>query len=188
MKQQSWTPSETFLYIHGPISMWAINWYKKRSFCYGRLNIAMLQSLVPQISSKRSVKKMPNRDIVKILADQKNRTIFERARARSLLSTWKLSWSLWVNACESTEYLLNYTGISLEEKKSSHESWTVQQTSKLHHLRVFGIKCYALLLKNFRHKFNTKSVLGHLVCYINKKDGYKIDLPSQNKIIRFRYV
>lgn len=127
---------------------------------------------------------MPNRDIVKILADQKNKTIVELARARSLLSPWKLFRSLWVNTCETTVYLLDYTGISLEEIKSSHESWTVQQTSKLHHFRVFGIKCYALLLK----KFNNKSVLGHLVCYINKKDGFKIYLPSQNKIIRFRYV
>jgi hypothetical protein len=42
---------------------------------------------------------------------------------------------------------------------------------------VFGTECYAHIPKNFRRKFDDKSVHGHFVGYVNKKDSYKIHLP-----------
>lgn len=48
-------------------------------------------------------------------------------------------------------------------------------------LKVFGTKCYAHISKNFRQKLD-KSVFGHILRYVNKKIGYKINFPSQNEI------
>ena len=119
-------------------------------------------------------------------AERENRTIVELAR--SMLSTSGLPRSLWANACETAVYLLNHTGVSPEENKSPHELWTGEPTIKLDHLKVFGTECYAHIPKNFRRKFDDKSVKGHFVGYVNKKDGYKVYLPSQNKIIKSRDV
>jgi len=119
-------------------------------------------------------------------AERENRSIVELAR--SMLSTCELPRSLWANACETAVYLLNHTGVSPEDNKSPHELWTGQKMIELDHLRVFGTECYAHIPKNFRRKFDNKSVHGHMVGYVNDKDGYKIYLPSQKKIIKSRDV
>ena len=103
--------------------------------------------------------------------------------ACSILSTSGLPQSFWANACETAVYLLNHTGVSPEENKSLREHWTGEPTVKLDHLKAFGIECYAYIPMNLRCKFDDKSVNGHFVRYVNKKDGYKIYLPSQNTII-----
>ena len=95
-----------------------------------------------------------------------------------MLFTSGLPRSLWANACETAVYLLNHTGVSPEENKSPHELWTGEPTIKLDHLKVFGTECYAHIPKNFRCKFDDKSVNGHFVGYANEKDGYKIYLLS----------
>ncbi|KAF8777456.1 Retrovirus-related Pol polyprotein like [Argiope bruennichi] len=119
-------------------------------------------------------------------AERENRTIVELAR--SMLAASALPRSLWANACDTAVYLLNHTGLSPDESKSPHELWTGEPKTKLDHLKVFGTECYAHIPKIFRSKFEDKSVHGHFVGYVNKKDGYKIYLPSRKKIIKSRDV
>lgn len=117
-------------------------------------------------------------------AERENRTIVELAR--SMLAACNLPRFLWSNACDTAVYLLNHT--SGPSDKSSFELWTGGQSPQLDHLRVFGTECYAHIPKSFRRKFDNKSIIGHLVGYVNVKDGYSIYLPSQHKIIRSRDV
>ncbi|KAF8774799.1 Copia protein like [Argiope bruennichi] len=115
-------------------------------------------------------------------AERENQTIVELAR--SMLATSALPRSLW----DTAVYLLNHTGLSPDDSKSPHELWTGEPKTKLDHLKVFGTECYAHVPKIFRSKFEDKSVHGHFVGYVNKKDGYKIYLPSRKKIIKSRDV
>ncbi|KAF8763325.1 Retrovirus-related Pol polyprotein like [Argiope bruennichi] len=120
------------------------------------------------------------------VAERENRTIVELAL--SMLAASALPRSLWANACDTAVYLLNHTGLSPDESKSPHELWTGEPKTKLDHLKVFGTECYAHIPKIFRSKFEDKSVHGHFLGYVNKKDGYKIYLPSRKKIIKSRDV
>ena len=104
--------------------------------------------------------------------------------ACSILSTSGLPQSFWANACETAVYLLNHTGVSPEENKSPHELWAGELMIKLDHLKVFRTECHTCIPKNFKCKFDDKNVNGHFVGHVNKKDGYKVYLPSQNKIIK----
>lgn len=114
-------------------------------------------------------------------AERENRTIVEAAR--SMLQSSKLPKSLWAEACNTAAYILNRTGKSSETNKTPYELWYDREIGNLDHLRIFGTSCYAHINKQFRSKFDSKSVSGHLVGYVNDKDGYRIWCPQQRKVI-----
>ena len=51
------------------------------------------------------------------------------------------------------------------------------------HLKIFGTECYVHVNKNFRSKFDDKAVHGHLVGYVNDRDGFRVWISSQGKIV-----
>lgn len=114
-------------------------------------------------------------------AERENRTTVEAAR--SMLSASKLPQYLWAEACNTAIYILNRTGKTKVENKFPHELWYKRKVENLNHLRVFGTGCYVHIPKQFRSKFDNKSVFGHMVGYVNDKDGYRVWIPSRGKII-----
>lgn len=73
-------------------------------------------------------------------AERENRTIVEAAR--SMLQSSKLPKAMWAEACNTTAYILNRTGISSKVDKVPYELWYGRDIKKLDHLRIFGTSCY----------------------------------------------
>jgi len=96
----------------------------------------------------------------------------------------KLSNSLWAEACNTAAYILNRIGKSSEDDKVPYELWYSQNIGKLDHLKIFGTSCYVYIQKQFQSKFDSKLVLGYLIGYVNDKNGYRVWIPSQRKIIQ----
>ena len=115
------------------------------------------------------------------VAERENRTIVEAAR--SMLLSTKLSKSLWAEACNTAAYVLNRSGKTAAGDKVPYELWYSRKVGKLDHLRIFGTACYVHIQKQFRSKFSNKSVFGHMVGYVNDKDGYRVWIPSRNKVV-----
>ena len=55
----------------------------------------------------------------------------------------------------------------------------------LHHLHVFCMECFVYIPKQFRKKFDKKSVFGWLVGYLNDKNVYQVYVPSLRKILHW---
>ena len=104
-------------------------------------------------------------------AERENRTIVEAAR--SMLNPSKLPKGLWAEACNTAAYLLNRTGKSSVQNKAPYELWYKRSVGRLDHLKIFGTGCYVHINKNFRSKLDDKAVFGHLVGYVNDKDGFR---------------
>jgi hypothetical protein len=73
------------------------------------------------------------------------------------------------------------------EGKTLLELWTGTYAT-LGHLRVFGTESYVHIPNQKRHKWNQKSKLGRLVCYMGEKDGYRIWIPNERKVVLSRDV
>lgn len=101
-----------------------------------------------------------------------------------MLNPSKLPRFLWAEACNTATYILNHTGKTKIDKKSPYELWFGKKLENLNHLKIFGTECYVHVQKQFRFKFDNKALKGHLVGYVNERDGYRIWIPSKNKIIR----
>ncbi len=95
---------------------------------------------------------------------------------------------LWAEACNTATYLLNRSGKSSIETKSPYELRHGRPVGSLNHLKIFGTECYVHINKNFRSKFDDKAVHGHLVGYVNDRDGFRVWIPTQRKIVLSHYV
>ena len=113
-------------------------------------------------------------------AEQENRTVVESAR--SMLHASGLPKELWAEACNTVVYILNRTGPSPVEGKTPLELWTGSYAT-LGHLGVLGTECYVHIPKQKRHTWDQKSKLGRLVGYMGEKDGYRILIPNERKIV-----
>ncbi|KAK9712137.1 hypothetical protein QE152_g25073 [Popillia japonica] len=80
-------------------------------------------------------------------------------------------------------YLLNRTGKSSDQNKAPFELWYGRSVGRFDNLRIFGTGSYLHVNKSFRSKFDDKAILGHLVGYINDKDGFRVWVPAQRKLI-----
>lgn len=114
-------------------------------------------------------------------AERENRSVVELAR--SMLSVSGLPKCLWSHACGTAVYLLNRTGNSPMDGKTPLELWLKKKLDKLDHLKIFGTECYVHIPKQFRKKFDDKSILGRVIGYHNDKDGYHVYIPSQKKVV-----
>jgi hypothetical protein len=101
---------------------------------------------------------------------------------RSVLHASGLPKELWAEACNTAVYILNCTGPTPMEGKTPLELWTGSYAT-LGHLHVLGTECYVHIPKQKRHKWDQKSRLGRLVGYMGKKDGCRIWIPSEWKIV-----
>jgi hypothetical protein len=118
-------------------------------------------------------------------AEQENRTIVESARSK--LHGSGLPKELWAEACNTAVYILNCTRPTPVEGKTPLELWT-GSCATIGHLRVFGTKCYVHIPKQKRHNWEQKSRLVRLVGYMGEKDGYRIWIPKERKIVLSRDV
>ena len=119
-------------------------------------------------------------------AERENRTLVESAR--SMLQAKKLPIKLWAEAVNTAAYVLNRTGPTPVAGKSPYELWYKKESPDISHLKVFGSNCYVHVPKQKRKKWDPKSVKGILVGYCDNKDGYRVYIPGQNKVIRSRDV
>jgi hypothetical protein len=118
-------------------------------------------------------------------AEQENPTVVESAR--SMLHASGLPKELWAESCNTAVYILNRTEPTPVEGKTPLELWT-GSCATLGHLRVFGTECYVHIPKQKGQKWDQKSRLGRMVGYMGEKDGYRIWVPNERKIVLSRDV
>ncbi|GBN79837.1 Retrovirus-related Pol polyprotein from transposon TNT 1-94 [Araneus ventricosus] len=117
--------------------------------------------------------------------ERENRTIVEAAR--SILHHKGLPLKLWAEAVNTAVYVLNRTGPTREKEKTPIELWSASSFN-VRYLKDFGTKCFVHVPKQRRQKLDPKSVAGFFVGYCGEKDGYRVWLKKQNKIILSRDV
>lgn len=100
-----------------------------------------------------------------------------------MLQSSKLARSLWAEACNTTAYVQNLTGRTAVDGKAPYELWYSKAVETLDHLRVFGTGCYVHIQKQYGAKFDSKAIFGHVVGYVNERDGYRVWIPSQKKLV-----
>jgi hypothetical protein len=113
-------------------------------------------------------------------AEQENRTVVKNAS--SMLHTSRLPKELWAEACNIAVNIHNCTGPTSVEGKMPLEPRTGSYAT-LVHLCVFGTESYAHIPKQKRHNWGQKSRLGQMVGYMGEKDGYRIWIPNEKKIV-----
>lgn len=112
-------------------------------------------------------------------AERENRILVEMSR--TMLKAAELPKELWAEAVSTAAYVLNLTGKSSEEGVSPYELWYGKVPS-IKHLRRFGSTSYVHLPRNRRKKFDSKSIKGILVGYVNY-DGYRVFIPSKMEVV-----
>lgn len=120
------------------------------------------------------------------VAEQSNRHVVELARSMLLVS--KLSKSFWAHACDTAVFLVNRTGKSSVQGTTPFELWSGRKFDSFDYLRIFGSECYVNMPKKFRSKFDAKAIFGYFIGYVNDKDGYKVWVPTNNRIMKSRNV
>jgi hypothetical protein len=118
-------------------------------------------------------------------AKQENRTIV--ASARSMLHASGFPKEMWGEACNTAVYILNRTGPTPVEGKTPLELLTGSYAT-LGDLHVLGTECYAHVPRQKRHKWDQKSRLGRLIGYMGEKDGSRIWILDERKIVLSRDV
>jgi hypothetical protein len=104
--------------------------------------------------------------------------------ARAMIHHKELPKKLWAEACNTAVYVLNHTGPTPEKDKTPYELWHGKSENfNIKRLRIFGTKCYVHEPKQRRQKWDKKSVKGLFVGY-EAHDGYRIFIPSKNKVER----
>jgi len=119
------------------------------------------------------------------VAERMNKTLMERAR--SMLSAIELGQEFWVEAVETTCYLVNRSPSSALKDKTPQEVWTGKKPS-LSHLRVFGCDAYVHVPKEKRTKLDSKSKKCIFIGYKDGLKGYKLWNPVTRKVMYSRDV
>jgi transposase InsO family protein len=118
-------------------------------------------------------------------AERENRTLVEAAR--TMLQSTSLTKKLWAEAVNTATYVLNHTAVTRVSGKAPYELW-LNRTISFDHLRVFGTHCYVHIPKQKRKKFDAKGTKGCFVGYCGERDGYRIYIPEQHKVVLSRDV
>lgn len=114
------------------------------------------------------------------VAERKNRTLIEKARA--LLIDANAPLKCWGEAIVTANYLSNRSLNSAIENKTPFELW-VGRKPCINHLYVFGCKTFVLIKDSNSHKFAPKAIPGMFIGYSETSKAFKILLPSKNKVI-----
>ncbi|GFU43373.1 retrovirus-related Pol polyprotein from transposon TNT 1-94 [Nephila pilipes] len=91
-------------------------------------------------------------------------------------------------AVNTSVYVLNRTEPTSIKDKSPYELWFSKEVINIDPLHVFGIECFVHVPQQKRRKWDKKSVKGVFVRYSGEKDGYRIWIKDQNKVILSRDV
>ena len=133
------------------------------------------------IRHELTVPKTPQQNGV---AERLNRTLVETAR--SMLLDAKLPKRFWAEAISTAVYLKNRSP-SKVTNMTPFEGWHGRKP-KVNHFRVFGSDAYALIPKDERAKFDSKTRKCILLGYGSATKGYRLYDPTQRKIIHSRDV
>lgn len=95
---------------------------------------------------------------------------------------------LWAEAVNTAVYVLNKTGSTSVVNKTPNELWFRKQVHDVNYLRIFGTKCYVHIPRQRRQKWDKKSTVGYFVGYCGDKDGYRIWVQEENKVVLSRDV
>jgi hypothetical protein len=105
------------------------------------------------------------------VSERKNRTVMEMSRC--ILFEKKLPRFIWVEAVNTSVYLLNRLPTKFVQSKTPVEAWSgFRPTAK--HLKAFGSLCYFLVPSAKRGKLDGRAEKGIIVGYATELKGYRI--------------
>jgi hypothetical protein len=113
------------------------------------------------------------------VAERKNRTIYEVARA--MIYVQALPMSLWAEACNTTMYIQNRSPHCILKGKTPKEAF-IGVKPKVSHLRIFGCLVYIHVPKEKRTKMEPSRKKGMFVGYSETSKAYRIYVPGQRYI------
>ncbi|KAH0815912.1 hypothetical protein GEV33_006880 [Tenebrio molitor] len=113
------------------------------------------------------------------LAERKNRTLVEAARCMLLESG--LPASFWGEAIMTANHVRNRCISKSIDGDIPYKRWT-GKSPDVSHLQIFGCKAYVLDKSTNRGKFDSKTVEGIFVGYSDNPKGYRVWIPSEQKI------
>jgi len=119
------------------------------------------------IKTELTVRRTPQQNGV---AKRKNRTIVEMAR--SMLQSKNLPKYFWVEAINTTVYILNRSSTKAVPNQTPYEAW-FKRKPKVEHFRIFGCIAYAHILKENREKLDEKGEKCIFIGYSNESKGYR---------------
>lgn len=114
------------------------------------------------------------------VAERKNRTLIEKARAMLLES--KAPLCLWGEAIMTANYLSNRSVNQSIEGMTPFEKW-VGRKPCVNHLYIFGVKTFILLKDTNRHKFTSKAIPGMFAGYSETSKAFRIYVPSKRNVV-----
>lgn len=114
------------------------------------------------------------------LAERKNRTLVEKARA--MLIDSKAPMHLWAEAVNTANYLANRSINSAIGNQTPFERWVLRKPC-VNHLHPFGSKAFVLKKGPKGHKFAPKATPGVFIGYSEISKAYKIYIPTQRKTV-----
>ena len=103
-------------------------------------------------------------------------------KARNMLNDAGLSQDYWVEAIDTTCYLVNKSLTLALVEKTQYESWPGKNPS-LAHLRIFGCYSFVNIPKERRQKLNSKSKKCIFVEYKDGVKGYKLWNPTTRHVV-----
>lgn len=119
------------------------------------------------------------------MAERKNRTLMEMGRC--LLLEKKLPKSVWAEAVNTANYLLNLSATRALKDKTPYEAWYEVKPS-VKHLRVFRCICFAKVPNVRRANLDSKSMLAIHLGYSEVSKGYRLLDVKSMKLFINRYV
>lgn len=112
-------------------------------------------------------------------AERENRTIVEAAR--TMLYSKDLQKKFWAEAVNTAVYVLNRTGTSPEKGKTPYELWCGKPPC-IGHFKVFGTEVFVHVPKPRRKKWDKKAERGIFVGYEDNTKGFRVWIPSSQKV------
>ena len=92
---------------------------------------------------------------------------------RTILHKYNLPLYFWVEAVNTSYYILNRVFKRPILNKTSYELWN-NRKSKISYLRVFGCKCFILNTKDNLGKFDCKADEGIFLGYFTSSKAYRV--------------
>lgn len=104
-------------------------------------------------------------------AERENRTVVEAVR--SMLYGREVPLHLWAEAANTAVHVLNRTTCARTQGTTPAELWTGRKPN-VNYFRVFGVRAFVHVAKQFRKKLDPKSVETIFVGYGNDSKIYKL--------------
>jgi transposase InsO family protein len=105
------------------------------------------------------------------VVERKNRTIIDMAR--TMLDEYKTSDRFWAEVINTACYAINRLYLHRILKKTSYELLTSKKPN-VSYFRVFGSKCFILVKRGRKSKFDPKAVEGFLLGYDSNTRAYRV--------------